>query len=191
MSRSMERTMPPAVPGIPTRSSKKEEATLRRVFGFVACASLLTAMPWWVSRGETAEPSRVREAAGSADSSASSVSGPSTTAPSMTAAQLFQQGRQDYLAGRYDEAVAALEAASRASRDLSDSDRERLTSWLAQVRSKATGANATADKTPVKIETTRTETPARQAGVVARGQSADLPSQPALKPTDPKSNAAN
>src|SRR5436305_2138644 len=98
MSRSIARTLPPSVPGNPTRSSKKEEATLRRVFGFVACASLLTTGPWWVNRGEAAEPVRVRDAAGNADSPASS----------LTARQLFVQGRQDYLAGRFDDAVVEL-----------------------------------------------------------------------------------
>src|SRR5262249_13196813 len=108
MSRSMERTMPPSVPGNPTRSSmKKEEATLRRVFGFVACASLPTAVPWGLNRGETAEPARTRDAAGNAGPSAAAIS-----SPSLTAGQLFLQGRQDYLAGRYGEAVAELEAAS-------------------------------------------------------------------------------
>src|SRR5436190_1306098 len=138
MSRSIERTLPPSVPGNPTRSSNKEEATLRRVFGFVACASLLTAAPWWVNRGETAEPVRTRAAAGNAASSSSSRTGSSPTPE-----QLFLQGRQDYLAGRYDEAVAELEAASRASGELTDSDRERLSGWLAQARSKATGTKAT------------------------------------------------
>ena len=136
MSRSIERTLSPSVLGTPTRSSKKEEATLRRVFGFVACASLLTAVPWWVNRGETAVPAQTRDAAGNAESSASSLS----------AGQLFLQGRQDYLAGRFAEAVVELEAASRASGDLTDSDRERLPGWLAQARAKATGSKATGTK---------------------------------------------
>ncbi len=101
---------------------------MRRVFGFVACASLLAAAPWWVNRGETAEPVRTRSAAGNAD----------PTVSTLTAGQLFQQGRQDYLAGRYAEAVAELEAASHASSDLNDSDRERLPGWLSQARIKAT-----------------------------------------------------
>jgi len=178
---------------------------LRRVFGFVACAGLLTASPWWVSLGETAEPARVREAAANADSSASTPAG-----AALSASQLFQQGRQDYLAGRYDESVAALEAASRASRDLSDSDRERLPGWLAQARSKMSGAKAPASKATASHAAldkaaTKTETPAPQTGVVVRGQSADVqsgagPSQPATRPTantaaagssDPKSTAAN
>src|SRR5258708_34923618 len=138
MSRSMERTMPPSVPGNPTRSSmKKEEATLRRVFGFVACASLLTAVPWWVNRGDTAEPVRTRDTAGNAASSTAAV-----TASSLSAGQLFLQGRQDYLAGRYVEAVAELEAASRVSSDLTDSARGRLPGWLAQARSKTPAAHA-------------------------------------------------
>ncbi len=67
------------------------------------------------------QPRRNRRA--SADSSAAYAG---SSAPISFGGQLFQQGRQDYLAGRYDEAVAKLEAASRASHELSDSDRERL-----------------------------------------------------------------
>ena len=146
MSRSIERTLPPSVPGNPTRSSKKEEATLRRVFGFVASASLLIAAPWWVNSGQSAEPVRVCDAAGNADSPLPADRAPSRTAPSLTGSQHFLQGRQDYLAGRFAEAVAQLEAASRASGDLNDADRERLPGWLAQARSKLITAKLTTAK---------------------------------------------
>ena len=106
MSRSTQQTTPHAAPGIHTRS-QKEDATLRRVFGFVACTSLLTALPWWINPGQSAESGRSRDAAGQSASS------------SPTAAQLFLQGRENYLAGRFPEAVTALEAADRLAADLS------------------------------------------------------------------------
>ncbi|HEY2252909.1 MAG TPA: hypothetical protein VGH74_17680, partial [Planctomycetaceae bacterium] len=119
---------------------------MRRVFGFVACASLLTA-PCWVNRGEAAEPVPARDAVRMADSAAPALKG-----TSLTATQLFLKGRQDYLSGRYDEAVAELEAADRASGGLSDYDRERLPGWLTQARSKTTGLKTTAGKTTAAQE---------------------------------------
>lgn len=117
---------------------------MRRVFGFVACTSLLTALPWWINPGQTAEPARTRDAAG--ESAASS---------SPTAAELFLQGREHYLNGRFADAVTSLEAADRLAADLSGADRDRLAAYLGRARAKA-------------------GTPAPKSNeIVARGQSGD------------------
>ncbi|HEV3445624.1 MAG TPA: hypothetical protein VG099_13335, partial [Gemmataceae bacterium] len=78
------------------------------------------------------------------------------------ARQLFDEGREHYLRGRYAEAVAALEAAAASRGDLSASDRDRLQKYLELARSKS-GSGSAADE------------------VVARAQSADQP--PAAKIT--------
>ncbi len=176
MSRSIERTLPPALPGNPTRSSKKEEATLRRVFGFVACASLLTAAPWWVNRGETAEPVRTRTVAGNAGSSASSPS----------AEQLFLQGRQDYLTGRAAgrSCRQALEAANRANGDLTEDDRERLRSWLVQRSRRQQGGRTAALEIEI-AEVDCDEIACRHRNAGPRTTRVDCPA--ASRPTRPRS----
>src|SRR5438477_6844869 len=123
MSRSTERTTPHSVPGNPT-CSQKEDATLPRVFGFVACISLLIAVLWWVNLGETAEPVRTQSAENDADANA---------APK-TAKQLYSKGRELYWQEQYAEAASALEAARSIAAELPDADRSRLEHYLKLAR---------------------------------------------------------
>src|SRR5262245_42330333 len=126
MSPSAERTLPHSVPGPNTRSHK-EDATLRRLTGFVAWTSLLAAVLWWVNLGETAETSpRAKVRAAGSD------------AP-QTALDWVAKGKEHYLQRRFAEAVEAFEAAKAWSIDLSEADRSNLEKWLTHARTKRDG----------------------------------------------------
>ncbi len=152
MSRSAEQSMPQAVPG--NSRLRHEAGALRKALGFAASAGLVTTALWWVSLGETAEPVRAR--AGNASPSNSAGRG---------AQQLYSEGRMHYLAGRYAEALAALQAAEPLEADLAAADRERFHQLLERTRAK-TGSAGGQD-------------------VVARGQSADAMTEPGAAPGYP------
>ena len=143
MSRSAQQTTPQAMSGIDTRSHK-EDATLRRVIGFVASASLLAAVLWRADLGETAEPAGARDAS----------QAQARAAADQPARLLLQAGRAQYLNGQRAEAMATLAAVEARADELTQDERDSLRRLIVQINLKRQAAG-----------------PA--GAVVARGQSGD------------------
>src|SRR5579872_4119944 len=139
-------------------AGQRSGAAIRRLLAPVSCASLLVCALCWVSLGETAEPVR---APGAANADLAATQG--------SARQLYAEGREHYLRGRFAAAVASLEAAQSLAADLPGPDRARLHQYLERARAKIA-------------------TPSKTGGLVARAQSADGASDAASSPADDSSD---